>query len=144
MPPNPLKLRGLLGVFAVTWAVLACTRLNIPLGVTIREPSDGEALGLGQSFRVVADSDLDLPRDQVTRFELQLWDPATGYAMTWQAEITSNDGSRVMDASFSVPADAPTGEGYRLRVSVLPYGGGSDQPRYAFADTIQVRVIASP
>jgi len=142
--PVPLKLQSLLGALTITWAVVACARINIPLGVTIRVPNDGEVLAIGQSFRVVADSDLDQPRDQVTLFELQLWDPGSGYAMTWQAETTSNDGSRVLDKSFVVPADAHPGEDYRFTVSVLPNEGGSDEPRYAFTDTIRVKVIASP
>jgi hypothetical protein len=140
----PLKLRSIIGGLTLALAVHACTRINIPFGVTIRAPDDREVLGIGQSFRVVADSDLDQPADQVTRFELQLWDPATGYAMTWQTEISSDDGSRVLDGSFVVPADAPPGEDYWFTVSVLPNVGGSDEPRYAFSDTIRVKISALP
>ena len=139
----PLKLRNLLGGLAVTGAVLACARIDIPLGVTVRAPNDGASLAVGESFRVLADSDIEQAPNQGTLFEIHLWDPASRYAMTWQVEVLSNAGSRVMDESFLVPPDAPPGSDYRLTVSALP-GGGSDNPPFSFADTIRVRVVASP
>ena len=136
--------RRLLGIgLTAPIALLACGRIEIPLAVTIREPAEGATLTVAQSFRVLADSDLDQPPSQPTHFEIQLWDPSSDFSTTWQVETASDGRGAILDESFVVPENAPPGEAYKLRVSVLPGQRQADGPPFAFGDTIRVRVLAA-
>ena len=136
--------QSLFPALLISATLLGCSRIDIPLAVTIRSPNDGATLVVGQSFRVIADSDIDQPTDQVTTFEVELTDRSTGYKTTWQHDSFLGTEPHILDESFLVPLDAPAGDDYRLRVSVLPSGSEIDEGSYAFSDAISVRVAASP
>ena len=136
--------RSLVPALLISAALLSCSRIHIPLAVTIRSPNDGASLVAGQPFRVIADSDIDQPTDQVTRFEVELSDRITGYKATWHLESFFGAEPPIMDESYLVPPNAPAGDDYTLTVSVLPGSSGSEKPSLAFSDAIKVRVVARP
>ena len=123
----------------------SCSQLlGLIPGVTIRSPSEGDTLFVGQSFRLLADSDLEGPQYTVSRFEIKLWDPNSGYSTTWEVETTANDGPNIADEFLLVPQDAPPGEQYRLTVSVLPGGPTANDTSHPIGDTVKVRVSHLP
>ena len=125
-------------------ALFACARVEIPLAVTIRSPSDGATLMVGHPFSVIADSDLDQPPDQPTLFEVELLDRASGYRTTWQVSALFGTEPHILDEGFLVPSDAPAGDDYTLTVSVMAGGSAIDDQSYVFSDTIRVRVSVAP
>jgi hypothetical protein len=127
------------------FATSSCSQLLalIP-GVTIRSPSEGDALLIGQPFRLLADSDLEGPQYAVSRFEIKLWDVNSGYSTTWEVESTANDRPNIADEFLLVPEDAPPGEQYRLTVSVLPGGPAANDTSLPIGDTVKVRVSYWP
>ena len=126
-------------------AISSCSQLLalIP-GVTIRSPSEGDTLFVGQSFRLLADSDLEGPQYAVSRFEIKLWDVSSGYSTTWEVETAAMDGTNIADEFLRVPQDTPPGEEYRLTVSVLPGGPTANDTSYPIGDTVFVRVSHLP
>jgi len=125
-------------------ALLGCSRIDIPLALTIRSPAEGATLIVGQSFRVVADSDVDQPTGQAWLFQIELTHPSTGYEMTWQVRSSSESVSHILDENLLVPPDAPPGDDYRLSVTFQAEAGQSEGLSYAFSDRIRVRVAAAP
>ena len=125
-------------------ALCACARIEIPLAVTIRSPRDGATLVVGQTFSVIADSDLDQPPDQPTSFEIELLDRSSGYRTTWQVNTLFGTEPHILDEGFLVSPDAPAGDDYTLTVSVMPGGSSIDSQSYVFSDTIRVRVSVAP
>ncbi len=138
------NMRSLVPALLIGAALFGCSRVDLPLGVTIRSPSDGATLVAGQSFRIVADSDIDQPPDQVTVFEVGLVSRSAGYQANWQVDRVFGTDPRILDDSFVVPLDAPAEADYTLMVSVLLPNPESDSPRFAFRDSIKVRVTAGP
>jgi len=126
-------------------AISSCSQLLalIP-GVTIRSPSEGDTLFVGQPFRLVADSDLEGPEYAVSRFQIKLWDPNSGYSTTWEVETIANDGPNIADEFLLVPQDAPPGEQYRLTVSVLPGATTTNDTSFPISDAVKVRLSHSP
>ena len=139
-----LKVRNLVPALLISAALLGCSQVDIPLGVTIRSPNDGASLVVGESFRVIADSDTDQPPDQATTFEVELVRHSVGYEAKWQLERVFGSEPHILDETFLVPLNAPAGEDYTLSVSVVLPGTESDQPRYRFRDAIEVRVSGGP
>jgi hypothetical protein len=126
-------------------ATSGCSQLLalIP-GVTIRSPSEGDSLLVGQPFRLVADSDLEGPQYAVSRFEIKLLDVSSGYSTTWEVETTADDSRNIADEFLLVPQDAPPGDQYRLTVSVLPSAQTANETSLPVGDTIKVRVSQWP
>ena len=133
----------LIPALLISAAILGCSRIDIPLAVTIRSPNDGATLVVGQSFKAIADSDIDQPTDQVTTFEVELAGRSTGYQATWQLDKLFGTEPHILDESLLVPPNAPAGDDYVLSVSVLPSGAEIDEASFAFRDAIRVRVEAS-
>ena len=131
--------------FLFLLATSSCSQLLalIP-GVTIRSPSEGDTLFVGQPFRLVADSDLEGPQYAVSRFQIKLWDLNSGYGTTWEVETIADDGPNIADEFLLVPHDAPPGEQYRLTVSVLPGASTTNDTSLPISDTVKVRLSQSP
>jgi hypothetical protein len=134
----------LTSALSIAASVAACT-IKLPADgpLTIRVPAEGDSLIAGDTFRVLADFDIEAPQYHLEYFLVELSDVSTGYAISWEVDAPANNEPRILDASFHLPAEAPPGNDYRLSVSAHP-GIGQGESALAIGNSIEISVSAPP